>query len=571
MGFDGFVMRAMVHELQVLVQGRISKVYQPSATDILLHIRTRGENRQLLLSAHPTIARVHLSSSSLPNPPSPTGFCMLLRKHLEGGTILAVQQPGMERILQLDVAVRNELGDAQVRRVVLETMGRHSNLLLLKQEDRDWVILDSIRHVHSSMSRVREVLPKRPYLPPPGQDKINPFELDRQQLMELLSEEATHWEQDLLRNLYGLSPALAKEFLYRAQPLAPERLWEVIQEVLASWREHQYQPTVTSGAKRDFHLLPLTWMEGEHRSYPTLSQCLEEFYAQRAQEEWLRQKGQDLMRLLTSETAKNERKLEKLRQELKEAREMDKWKKWGDLLTANLHLIESGQDEVTVVDYYDPELSPVRIPLDKSLSPAQNAQAYYRRYNKAKNSQIVLQEQIRQTEAEQAYLESVLAQLPHANLDDLEEIREELAEQGYLKKRRQEGKKKNTPSEFAKYRSSEGVEIWVGKNNKQNDRLTRLAARDDTWLHVKDIPGSHVVIRGKQFGSSTLQEAALLAAYYSKAKSSSNVPVDYTLIKHVHKPSGAKPGFVIYENQKTLYVTPSAEKVQPLLERTLQS
>jgi predicted ribosome quality control (RQC) complex YloA/Tae2 family protein len=571
MGFDGFVMRAIVHELQPLVGGRVTKIYQPSETDVILLVRAHGENHRLFLSASHTIPRIYQVQEQLSNPPEPPLFCMVLRKHLEGGLIAGIGQMGLDRVCWLDIRSRNELGDWGIKRLVLEVMGKHSNLILIDLDSQR--ILEAIHHVPAALSQYRQVLPGRTYTPPPPQEKAVPWEMDRESFFAAIDWNRGKLEKQLVERYFGIGPTLAREILHRAGLPTRDNVWHAFSEIINQLKRHHYEPTVINGEKDDFHVIPLHSLDGKKKTCPTVSQCLESFYKEQAQKERIRQQAHDLKNWLENEMKKNLKKMEKLRATLEEAKQAEDFRLFGELVTANLYRIQPGDTELIAENFYEESMPQIRVPLDPALSPSENAQAYFKKYNKAKNSLRMARQQLELAEEENRYFETILAQLALASDRELEEIREELIEQGYLRSRKTVRKKRKTePPRPQQFRSSEGFEILVGKNNRQNDYLTgKLANRNDTWLHAKDIPGSHVVIRGQHFTEQTLKEAALLAAWFSKAQRSSQVPVDYTLIRHVHKPSGAKPGFVIYEKQKTIYVTPTEEALEPLLKTQHQA
>jgi len=571
MSLDGIVTRALVSELQPLAGARIHKIYQPTENEIVLHLRGPGGGKKLLLSAHPSLPRIHWTERTWANPTEPPMFCMLLRKHCEGGIVERIGQDGLERVVFLDVRHRDELGDLSVKRLTLEMMGRHSNLILL--DPASGAILDGIRHVTPAISSYRVVLPGAAYVPPPPQGKQNPLDASQESFAEALDAAGDRSPDGLARAIVGaysgISPLLAAEIVHRAGGDA-QALWGVFRALMDDFAARRFAPSIvtTDKGKTLFAAVRLTHAGGEHAGFATMNDCLEAYYTEKAERDLVRQRTVDLTRLLQNETAKNVKKLEKLRETLLEAEEAERFRKLGELVTAHLHQIQRGDASVEATDYYDEEQPLVTIPLDPLLTPTENAQRYFRKYNKLKNSRAVVEEQMAAAEAEIRYLESVLQGLATASPEDIEEIREELAEQGYIREtgpRKGAKKKKNDRPALLCYTSSEGVPIYVGKNNKQNDYVTnRLGQPADTWLHTKDIPGSHVLIRGSDFGEATLHEAAMLAAYYSKAKESSGVPVDYTRIRLVRKPNGAKPGFVIYEGQKTLYVTPDEAEIRRL-------
>ncbi|WP_068616753.1 Rqc2 family fibronectin-binding protein [Paenibacillus tuaregi] len=580
MALDGIVTRAIVHELQLCVGGRINKIHQPSTSDIILNLRAQGENRRLILSANPTYPRVHFTESSFLNPQEAPMFCMLFRKHCEGGVIEAVTQQGLERTIHIDVRQRDELGDVSTKRIIIELMGRHSNIILI--DPATGTQLDGIHHVTPSISSYRVVMPGFSYTEPPQQHKINPLETDKQAFIaayhaaaaDFAAEKASGW---LVNTFSGMSPLIAQEINHRAehangdsgQKPSIEALWESFAQIMNEVREHRYAPVIGDNAKGKsiFSAIPLTLIQGEAKRYDSISKCLEDYYGDKAERDTVKQKVGDLIRFLQNERTKNIKKLSKLNEDLEEAEDAERYRIWGELLLASLHQINKGDKETQLVNYYDENQALERIPLDPLLTPSENAQRYFKKYNKFKNSLAVIDEQLKLTNEEIVYLEGLLQQLAFASLNDVDEIREELIQQGYLRDRSKKTRKKKKDGRptLHMYTSSEGIEIYVGKNNLQNEYVTnKLASSSDTWLHTKDIPGSHVVIRSASFGEATLEEAAQLAAYFSQAKQSSSVPVDCTLIRHVRKPSGAKPGFVIYDHQKTLYITPDEERIKSL-------
>lgn len=572
MSFDGIVTRAIVHELsQTCTGGRITKIYQPSDVELLLHIRSRGKNHKLLLSAHPAYPRVQLTDAPADNPKEPPMFCMLMRKHGEGAIIQSVEQVGLERIIHIHFRTRDDLGDEVVRRLVIEIMGRHSNIILTDPETDH--IFDGIRRVSHAVSQYRQILPGATYLAPPEQRKRNPLEVDQPTFISGFDYNAGRLDKQIMNRFTGIGPLLAREIVHQAGLGSREQLWQAFNNVMDKVHHHHYEPTIMQTSDKSvFYAWPLTHLKADNRTYSTMSECLDAFFHGKAERDRIRQQTHDLIRKLKNEIEKNTKKIEILRKELAESEQADQYRIYGELLTACLHQVRRGDREVTVINYYDPETPEITIPLDPMLSPSENAQRFFKKYNKVKVAKKWNVEQIEKAEEENAYLESVLVQLENSTLREVEQIREELEEQGWLKPQpqKQRRKKKEVPTPTTVY-SSDGTQILVGRNNKQNDYLThQIASPTDTWLHTKDIPGSHVVIRAKSYSETTLKEAAMLSAYFSKARESSQVPVDYTLIKHVKKPSGTRPGFVIYDHQQTLFVTPDEERVRSLLARQSQ-
>ena len=567
MAFDGLFTRAITHEIEnSLYTGRISKIYQPSKYEILLHIRANGKNQKLILSSHPTYARMHLTNQNYDSPAIPPMFCMLLRKHLEGGFIEKIEQIDLERIIQITVRSRNEIGDESLKTLVIEIMGRHSNIILLDTKTN--VILDSLKHVSLAVNRHRTVYAGAEYVAPPAQHKINPLQIETaDDFIRPLDFLSGNMDKQLVGAFMGISPLFAKEVVKKAGMANEKALSEAFFSIQTPLLSHAYTPTmITANGKEFFYLFPLTHLQGEEKTFSSVSELLDRFFFGKAERDRVKQQAHDLERFMQNEKNKNEKKLIKLEKTLQDAGKADKYQLFGELLTANMYALKKGDKDIEVVNYYDEDGGTVKITLDPLKTPSENAQRYFQKYQKAKNSVAVVEEQIEKTNEEILYFDSLLQQMEAASSKDIEEIREELAEEGYVRNRKtKNAKKKPTKPVLDKYVASDGTEIFVGKNNKQNDYLTtKFARRDEIWLHTKDIPGSHVVIRSLEPAEETLLEAAKIAAYYSKAKESSSVPVDFTKIRHVKKPSGAKLGFVTYDNQQTVYVTPDADIVMKL-------
>lgn len=567
MSFDGIFTYGMTNELQeTLTGGRISKIHQPYKHELIFHIRSKGKNHKLLLSAHPSYARVQLTEHHDDNPSEPPMFCMLLRKHLEGGFIERFEQIGLDRVIVLHVRSRNEIGDEQTRKLYIEIMGRHSNLILVEDETEQ--IIDGLKHLSPSVNSYRTVLPGHQYLLPPAQQKLNPFDVTKEDILKHLRFQEGKIANQIVDTFSGVSPLFAKEAVHKAglanQETIPSTLLEMFQLIQA----HSFTPQLTrKDGKEYFYLLELQHVHGDMKTFDSLSELLDRFYFGKAERDRVKQQAADLERFVVNEKKKNENKLKKLKRTLEESQNAHKYQLYGELLTANIYAIKKGDKEATVINYYDEEGGEITIPLKTNKTPSENAQAYFTKYQKAKNAVEAVNEQIERTHEEIVYFDELIQQLSSASPKDLEEIREELVEGKYLRPKQKRNAKKKKPSaiQLEAYESSQGVPILVGKNNKQNEYLTtKAAARDDIWLHTKDIPGSHVVIRHKAPDEQTLLEAAQIAAYFSKAKESSSVPVDYTKIRHVKKPNGAKPGFVTYDQQQTLFVTPDEDVVLKL-------
>ena len=571
MPLDALCLTAVAGELRrSLLGGKIDKIYQPAREELLLCIRGRGENVRLLLSANPGHPRAHLTTRNRENPDTPPMFCMLLRKHLLGGRILELKQPPMERLLDFRLETIDELGDRVERRLVLEALGRNSNLILLDGEGR---IIDCLRRVDGDMSRQRQVLPGLFYRLPPAPDKLDPMALDGEGLRRAL-DNPTGREADklLLDTFNGLSPLIARELAFRAggdgEPLARE-----LEKLLDAVRREDFAPylLVREGKGTDVTFLPILQYgpQTESRRQESFSQLLDGFYEEREQMERVRQRGQDLVKSVTSARDRTARKLANQEKELEATETRERQRELGELLTSNLHAMQKGMSTFRAVDYYDPEGKQTDIPLDPLLTPQQNAAKYYRAYNKAKTARQMLALQMEKGRRELEYLNSVLENISLAEGErDLQEIRQELAETGYLRrpgKAKDRGRKvSGKPMEF---RSSAGLRISVGKNNSQNDRLTtKQAYKSDLWLHTQKIHGSHVILwlEGGGADARSLTEAAQLAAYFSQARDGKKVPVDYTPVKYVKKPAGARPGMVVYSTYQTAVVDPDPELAKRL-------
>lgn len=561
MAFDGLFTAAITQELQQIKDGRISKIHQPNAQEVVLIVRAGRSNYKLLISTHPSYSRVQLTDETIANPSEPPMFCMVLRKHLEGGMIESIQQSGNDRIILFDIRAKNEIGDDIHRRLIVEIMGRHSNLLLIDPERN--MIIDSMKHLPPSVNSYRTVLPGQPYIPAPPQEKLDPFELDEKDFLALLPE----WEnaKQVVGKLSGFSPIHGEELLYRLKDATEEDDYRVYKDFLSAFKGGAQTPTIAEvGNKMIFSATTLTYADKTIATFETLGELLDKVYFARAERERVKSQAADLERWLDNEIAKLKLKMEKLDKEKKSAEKLDTFQLYGELLTANSYAINKGDMEAVVDNYYE-EGTTVTIPLDPRKTPIENAQRYYSRYTKAKNALIMIAEQLKKAKEDIDYFEMIKQQVMQASPEDIDEIREELAELGLMRARR--GKKKQKPKKPSPeaYISTSGIPISVGKNNKQNDYLTfKIAARDHVWLHTKDIPGSHVVIHDTNPDEQTIEEAAILSAYFSKARGSSSVPVDFTEIRHVKKPNGAKPGFVIYFEQKTLFVTPDEDVVRKL-------
>ncbi|WAA13662.1 Rqc2 family fibronectin-binding protein [Fervidibacillus halotolerans] len=569
MSFDGLFTYVMTKELQVLISGRITKIHQPYPNELILVIRKDGENRKLLISAHPSFARIQLTETSLPNPKEPPMFCRLLRKHLEGFLIEQIEQMELDRIVIFRIKGRDELGDLSYKQLIVEMMGKHSNIVLM--DEKKQTIIDCIKHVPHSVNRYRTLLPGQPYVWPPKQDKINPFTCSTENILAEIDFNRGRLDKQIVNRFFGISPLLAKEIVYLSGIANRLTLPEAFLNVMKEIQSGKITPSLIKTKEKDyFYLFPLKHLKGEISEFSSLSALLDRYYFEKAKRDRVKQIGGEIERFIRNEIEKNIEKMKKLKETLKEAENCSNYQLYGELLTAHLYQVKKGMTEISLTNYYDEKGGIVTIKLDPNKTPSENAQYYFNKYQKGKKTISAVKEQLKITEEELKYFESLLQQLESASPEDLDEMKEELIEQGYIRKGKTKRKKKQTElPKVEQYRSQDGTIIFVGKNNKQNDYLTmKLAKREEIWLHAKDMPGSHVVIRSTNPSEQTIQEAALLAAYFSKGRNSSNVPVDYTKVKYVRKPSGAKPGFVIYDHQQTVFVTPSEEKIYDFKNRS---
>lgn len=568
MSFDGIFTHTMVDELKtLLVSGRISKVHQPYQSEIVLVMRAHGKNHKILLSAHPSYARIQVTDIPYENPTIPPNFCMMMRKQLEGAILEDIEQIGNDRVIHFTFRSRDEIGDVRNVILIVELMGRHSNIFLIEQDTKR--IVECIKHVPNSMNSYRSVMPGATYIAPPHQDKLNPFETSEAEIKSVLEAESDDAELSLQRKLQtayqGLGADTAAEIVYRSES-NPTEIPAVFLAFIREISNQRYTPTLTVSAKKEFFTpTPFLSLTGEQKIYPTLSQLLDAYYSGKAEKDRVNQQGSDLIRLVSVELQRNVKKLKKLEQTLAETEFADDYRIKGEILTAYLHEFEKGQKEVTLPNFYNNE-EPLKITLDVRKNPSQNAQKYFAKYQKLRNAVAFVGEQIDLTLNEIDYLESVSTQLSLATPKDVADIKEELIQEGYLKKKKT--KKKAMKTQQGKpdhYLSSDGTSILVGKNNLQNDQLTlKTARKTDIWLHTKNIPGSHVIIQSSDPSEETILEAANIAAYFSKSQLSSSVPVDLVPVKFIRKPNGAKPGYVIYEGQRTVSVTPDKELVERL-------
>ena len=576
MALDGCFLRHIKTELEEkLLGGRVDKIHQPNREELVVAFRTREAAFKVLFSARANSARVHFTSIPLENPKQPPMLCMLLRKKLQGAKLTAIRQPEAERLLHFDFDTINELGDHVTLTLTMEIMGRYSNIIL---SDEHGKIIDALKRVDAEMSSQRLVLPGLSYHLPPPQNKLCPLTTSSQQVVEALKALPKDMElsKGYLAVLQGVSPIVCRELAHqvgRGRELTVKTMDEE-QVFRAGFFYQQMRDTVEDVSGKPFMAVspqgkPMDFSFLEIHQYGTaavvkeaesFSQLLDEFYRERDKQERMRVREQDLLKLLSTHSERLSRKINAQRGELEQCADRDGLRVAGDLISAHMYQMEKGAESVDLPDFYQEGSPLVHIKLDPALTPSQNAQKYYKEYRKAKTAEEKLTEQIELAGKELEYLESVLDALVRAETErDLAEIRAELQEQGYLRKLRSKKEKPAAVSAPMKFTTSDGFTVLVGRNNRQNDRLTlKTANNNDIWFHTKNIPGSHTVLvtQGREPTETAMEEAALLAAQHSRAKDSSQVPVDYTQIRYVSKPQGAKPGMVIYVNYKTLYVTP---------------
>ena len=574
MPFDAIFMTALAGELrEKLTGGKVDKLYQPARDEAVLHMRAGKENVRLLLSAHPAHPRAQLTNVPRENPETPPMFCMLLRKHFTGARLLELTQPSMERLLDFRFETLDELGDRVERRLVLECIGRKANLIMLDGAGR---ITDCMRRADGDLSVKRPLMPGLYYQPPEPTGRLDPAVMNPDELRAHILANAPEGDgQDkwLLDSFNGLSPLIARELVFQGEGTR-EGLAERMEQLMDRVRNGDYTPTVLikDGKPLDFTFMPVRqYGPGvELRRCSTFSQLLDDFYAAKEAQERVRQRGQDFIRSVTQARNRTAKKIANQESDLRSAADRDKLREYGDIITANFHRMSRGQTVLRAENFYDPEAGEADIPLDPLLTPQQNAAKYYKDYKKARKAEEMLTVQLEKNRAELDYLDSVLQMITLSEGDrDLQEIRQELMDNGYLKQHRRnmtaKGRVKLVRSKPMEFRSSAGLTILVGKNNSQNDRLTfRDADKRDLWLHAQKLHGSHVILKtgGAEPDEASLTEAAMLAAWFSQGRDSGQVPVDYAPVKAVKKPAGAKPGYVIYHTYRTVYVTPVEDAVK---------
>ena len=548
MSFDGFFLHHMVEELRTeLLNGRIQKINQPFDQELVLQIRSNRKSHRLLLSAHPVFGRIQLTESTFENPAQPSTFIMVLRKYLQGAVIESIEQIENDRIVEITVSNKNEIGDHIQATLIIEIMGKHSNILLVDKSSHK--ILEVIKHIGFSQNSYRTLLPGATYIAPPSTEALNPFTVKDEKLFEILqTQELT------AKNLQILFQGLGRD-------TAAELERQLLNDKLATFRNFFGQETNPCLTDKSFSCVPFSSKTAEN--FDSLSQLLDVYYKDKAERDRVKQQASELIRRVENELQKNRQKLKKQEKELLATENAEEFRQKGELLTTFLHQVPNDQDQVILENYYTNQ--PITIALDKALTPNQNAQRYFKRYQKLKEAVKYLTDLIEETKATILYLESVETVLNQAGLDEIAEIREELIQTGFIRRRQREKIQKRQKPE--QYLASDGKTIiYVGRNNLQNEELTfKMARKEELWFHAKDIPGSHVVISGNLNPTDEVKtDAAELAAYFSKGRLSNLVQVDMIEVKKLNKPTGGKPGFVTYTGQKTLRVTPDPEKIQSM-------
>lgn len=545
MSFDGFFLHHIVEELRSeLVNGRIQKINQPFEQELVLQIRSNRQSHRLLLSAHPVFGRIQLTQTTFENPAQPSTFIMILRKYLQGALIESIEQVENDRIVEITVSNKNEIGDHIQATLIIEIMGKHSNILLVDKSSHK--ILEVIKHVGFSQNSYRTLLPGSTYIAPPSTESLNPFTIKDEKLFEILQTQET-----TAKNLQSLFQGLGRDTANKLESI-------LVSEKLSTFRNFFHQETKPCLTETSFSPVPFENQVGE--PFSSLSDLLDTYYKDKAERDRVKQQASELIRRVENELQKNRHKLKKQEKELLATDNAEEFRQKGELLTTFLHQVPNDQDQVILDNYYTNQ--PITIALDKALTPNQNAQRYFKRYQKLKEAVKYLTDLIEETKATILYLESVETVLNQAGLEEIAEIREELIQTGFIRRRQREKIQKRKKPE--QYLASDGKTIiYVGRNNLQNEELTfKIARKEELWFHAKDIPGSHVVISGNLDPSDEVKtDAAELAAYFSQGRLSNLVQVDMIEVKKLNKPTGGKPGFVTYTGQKTLRVTPDPEKI----------
>lgn len=578
MAFDGITIANIVTELnQTITGGKINKIAQPENDELIITIKNQRKQYRLFLSASASLPLIYLTETNKPSPLTAPNFCMLLRKHIGSGKIIAIEQPGMERIIRFTIEHLNELGDLCTKYLIVEIMGKHSNIIFCNEEDQ---IIDSIKHVSAHMSSVREVLPGRPYFIPETQSKLNPFVLTEEIFQEKIFPRPVNVAKAIYTSITGISPLMAEEVCYRAgidggiptdglEDVERVHLAHTFLRMVDDIRDGHFEPNIIYKGKEpvEFACFPLSqYQDYRAVSYPSIFPVLETYYAEKNIVTKMRQKTVDLRKIVQNALERNVKKYQLQQKQLKDTEKKEKYRVWGELLNTYGYEVEPGAKSMEALNYYTNEM--IQIPLDETMTPQENAKKYFDKYSKLKRTKGALDTLLQKTGDEIKHLESIAASLDIASSEeDLVQIKEEMMEYGYVKRKNTGGKKVKVTSRPYHYISSDGYDIYVGKNNFQNDELSfKFASGNDWWFHAKGQPGSHVIVKSKneELPDRTFEEAGKLAAYYSKGRQAPKVEIDYTQKKNLRKPTGGKPGFVVYYTNYSLLIEPDITGLQQI-------
>ena len=578
MAFDGITIANIVTELnQTITGGKINKIAQPENDELIITIKNQRKQYRLFLSASASLPLIYLTETNKPSPLTAPNFCMLLRKHIGSGKIIAFEQPGMERIIRFTIEHLNELGDLCTKYLIVEIMGKHSNIIFCNEEDQ---IIDSIKHVSAHMSSVREVLPGRPYFIPETQSKLNPLVLTEEIFQEKIFPRPVNVAKAIYTSITGISPLMAEEVCYRAgidggiptdglEDVERVHLAHTFLRMVDDIRDGHFEPNIIYKGKEpvEFACFPLSqYQDYRAVSYPSIFPVLETYYAEKNIVTKMRQKTVDLRKIVQNALERNVKKYQLQQKQLKDTEKKEKYRVWGELLNTYGYEVEPGAKSMEALNYYTNEM--IQIPLDETMTPQENAKKYFDKYSKLKRTKEALDTLLQETGDEIKHLESIAASLDIASSEeDLVQIKEEMMEYGYVKRKNTGGKKVKVTSRPYHYISSDGYDIYVGKNNFQNDELSfKFASGNDWWFHAKGQPGSHVIVKSKneELPDRTFEEAGKLAAYYSKGRQAPKVEIDYTQKKNLRKPTGGKPGFVVYYTNYSLLIEPDITGLQQI-------
>lgn len=578
MAFDGITIANIVTELnQTITGGKINKIAQPENDELIITIKNQRKQYRLFLSASASLPLIYLTETNKPSPLTAPNFCMLLRKHIGSGKIIAIEQPGMERIIRFTIEHLNELGDLCTKYLIVEIMGKHSNIIFCNEEDQ---IIDSIKHVSAHMSSVREVLPGRPYFIPETQSKLNPLVLTEEIFQEKIFPRPVNVAKAIYTSITGISPLMAEEVCYRAgidggiptdglEDVERVHLAHTFLRMVDDIRDGHFEPNIIYKGKEpvEFACFPLSqYQDYRAVSYPSIFPVLETYYAEKNIVTKMRQKTVDLRKIVQNALERNVKKYQLQQKQLKDTEKKEKYRVWGELLNTYGYEVEPGAKSMEALNYYTNEM--IQIPLDETMTPQENAKKYFDKYSKLKRAKEALDTLLQETGDEIKHLESIAASLDIASSEeDLVQIKEEMMEYGYVKRKNTGGKKVKVTSRPYHYISSDGYDIYVGKNNFQNDELSfKFASGNDWWFHAKGQPGSHVIVKSKneELPDRTFEEAGKLAAYYSKGRQAPKVEIDYTQKKNLRKPTGGKPGFVVYYTNYSLLIEPDITGLQQI-------